>query len=336
MLRLPLIVNQVAEIDLAPLRSGASLWGLVESGVDDELLTVLAMPIAVNASMTALWLGANGISATGAAAIADAIAVNASLKALLLNRNKIGDAGAAAIANAITVNASMKSLDLGCNEIGDTGAAAISSAIALNASLTALMCVGFTTNLHPLPFPAHLLALLKRPTRPRFPSRLVFCRLYRDRFHQLPLSAALAAGVWDGQRHPTGVSELIERLSTGVATVLHPSRPLPPRVTKPAAAVPAPASARRAPRSRASARGFAPRELFLPSMRQIVRCPKQKIVRPTFLFGRPVHGCMFHGPPCGLGGTEHGGRSHANRPWPRLLCTRGTACATSTRCRGSR
>ena len=148
--RLPLIVNhQVAEIDLAPLRSGASLWSLVESRVGDELLTVLAMPIAVNASMTVLWLSANGISATGAAAIADAIAVNASLKALFLDRNKIGDAGAAAIANAIAVNASLTRLDLGRNEIGDTGAVAISSAIALNDSLTALMCVGFTTNLHP-------------------------------------------------------------------------------------------------------------------------------------------------------------------------------------------
>ena len=52
MLRLPLIVNQVAEIDLAPLRSGARRWNLYGRGVNDELMTVLAMPIEVNASMT--------------------------------------------------------------------------------------------------------------------------------------------------------------------------------------------------------------------------------------------------------------------------------------------
>ena len=46
--------NEVAEIDLAPLRSGARRWNLYGRGVNDELMTVLAMPIEVNASVTEL------------------------------------------------------------------------------------------------------------------------------------------------------------------------------------------------------------------------------------------------------------------------------------------
>ena len=53
-------------------------------------------------------MGANKIGDAGATAIANAIAVNASVTELYLQNNKIGDAGAAAIANAIAVNASLK------------------------------------------------------------------------------------------------------------------------------------------------------------------------------------------------------------------------------------
>ena len=74
--------NEVAEIDLAPLRSGARRWNLNNRGVNDELMTVLAMPIEVNASVTYLLLAGNNIGDAGAAAIANAIAVNASLTKL--------------------------------------------------------------------------------------------------------------------------------------------------------------------------------------------------------------------------------------------------------------
>ena len=47
--------NKVVRINLARLRSGASQWDLTDQGVDDELMTVLAMPIAVNASLNTLW-----------------------------------------------------------------------------------------------------------------------------------------------------------------------------------------------------------------------------------------------------------------------------------------
>ena len=53
-------------------------------------------------------LGANKIGDAGATAIANAIAVNASVTELYLSDNKIGDAGATAIAKAIEDNASLK------------------------------------------------------------------------------------------------------------------------------------------------------------------------------------------------------------------------------------
>ena len=50
----------------------------------------------------------NKIGDHGATAIANAIAVNASVTELYLSDNKIGDAGATAIAKAIEDNASLK------------------------------------------------------------------------------------------------------------------------------------------------------------------------------------------------------------------------------------
>ena len=78
--------NKVVRINLARLRSGASQWDLTDQGVDDELMTVLAMPIAVNASVTELNLGYNEIGDTGAAAIAKALAVNATMTDLRCTR----------------------------------------------------------------------------------------------------------------------------------------------------------------------------------------------------------------------------------------------------------
>ena len=57
-------------------------------------------------------LSSNNIGEAGAAAIANAIAVNASVTKLFLGGNQIGDAGAIAIAEALKFNASLKTL--GC------------------------------------------------------------------------------------------------------------------------------------------------------------------------------------------------------------------------------
>ena len=99
-------------VRLTPLRSGATKWILGICGLDAELMSVLAIPIAVNASMTSLDLDWNEIGDAGAAAIANAIAVNASVTKLYLYDNKIGDEGAKALASALEVNASLKLKEL--------------------------------------------------------------------------------------------------------------------------------------------------------------------------------------------------------------------------------
>ena len=79
-------------------------------------------------------LSRNKIGDAGATAIANAIAVNASVTKLYLYDNKIGDEGAKALASALEVNAFVTELSLGFNKIGDQGATAIANAIAVNAS----------------------------------------------------------------------------------------------------------------------------------------------------------------------------------------------------------
>ena len=69
-------------VGLTPLRSGATEWDVMRCGLDAELMSVLAIPIAVNASVTRLSLGFNKIGDQGAIAIAEALKVNASLNML--------------------------------------------------------------------------------------------------------------------------------------------------------------------------------------------------------------------------------------------------------------
>ena len=134
-LRLREANNGVIEVYLAPLRSGATNYNLNGDGVDDEMMTVLAPLVAVNASLKSLALDYNKIGDAGAAAIANAIAVNAVMETLYLGSNKIGDLGATAIAGALQVNAVMQTLALDDNKIGDQGAAAIAEALKVNADL---------------------------------------------------------------------------------------------------------------------------------------------------------------------------------------------------------
>ena len=64
-------------VRLTPLRSGATKWDVMRCGLDAELMIVLAIPIAVNASVTKLLLHENNIGDLGATAIAKALEVNA-------------------------------------------------------------------------------------------------------------------------------------------------------------------------------------------------------------------------------------------------------------------
>ena len=105
--------------------------------LDDEMMTILSMLIAVNPQVTSIDCTTNRIADAGAAAIANAIAANDSITILNLGASRIGDAGAAAIANAITANSSITELSLGSN-IGDVGAAALASSLAATASITIL------------------------------------------------------------------------------------------------------------------------------------------------------------------------------------------------------
>ena len=71
--------NGVIEVDLTPLRSGATEYNLFNRGVNAEMMTVLARLFADNAVITVLDLGGNKIGEQGAAAIAEVLKVNASV-----------------------------------------------------------------------------------------------------------------------------------------------------------------------------------------------------------------------------------------------------------------
>ena len=92
----------------------------------------------VNAVLTELRLGVNGIGDEGAKALASGLRVNGVLKSLNLRLNDIRDEGAAAIADALAVNGVLTELDLSYNDIEDTGAEALASALRVNAVLTTL------------------------------------------------------------------------------------------------------------------------------------------------------------------------------------------------------
>ena len=75
--------------------------------------------------MTALDLRWNGIGASGCAALADALALNHTLTSLWVCGNAIGDVGAAALARGLGGNAGLVDLQVRANGIGQEGAVAL-------------------------------------------------------------------------------------------------------------------------------------------------------------------------------------------------------------------
>ena len=100
--------------------------------------TSLSQALAVNTSLTTLDLLYNTIGAEGATSLSQALAVNTSLTTLNLHHNSIGDAAATSLTQALAVNTSLATLDLSWNSISDAGATSLSQALAVNTSLTTL------------------------------------------------------------------------------------------------------------------------------------------------------------------------------------------------------
>ena len=117
---------------------GATKLNLSGYYLGDPVVTVLAAPIATNATLSDLNLGCNKIGDEGGIAIGKALSVNATLTTLYLGSNDIGDEGGVAIAKALSVNATLTTLFLWANKIGDKGGIAIAKALKVNATLTNL------------------------------------------------------------------------------------------------------------------------------------------------------------------------------------------------------
>ena len=100
--------------------------------------TSLSQALAVNTSLTTLHLSDNSIGDEGATSLSQAFAVNTSLTTLHLYHNSIGAEGAISLSQALAVNTSLTTLHLSDNSIGDEGATSLSQALAVNASLTTL------------------------------------------------------------------------------------------------------------------------------------------------------------------------------------------------------
>lgn len=105
-----------------------SIGDVGAKAIGDEVL-------AVNITLTSLYLSSNSVSNAGAAAISQALEANTALSRLSLSSNAIGDNGAAAIFEALKVNTTLKLLSLFGNRIGIFGAAAIGEAIRLKGTV---------------------------------------------------------------------------------------------------------------------------------------------------------------------------------------------------------
>jgi len=145
-------------LNMAQMRTQASLGPFAWKGIDDEDAMVLACEVILdNSVLTTLNLHHNNIGDIGAAAIAYALKGNTVLTELLLGNNRIGDTGAAAIAELLKVNMALTTLSLPNvnkglstggdpeNQIGDIGASAISTA--LNSNLDVLKVLDLKDNL---------------------------------------------------------------------------------------------------------------------------------------------------------------------------------------------
>ena len=111
---------------------------LSQNSIGAEGATSLSQALAVNTSLATLDLSVNGIRPEGAISLSQALAVNTSLTTLYLSQNSIGAEGATSLSQALAVNTSLTTLNLSRNSIGAEGATSLSQALAVNTSLTSL------------------------------------------------------------------------------------------------------------------------------------------------------------------------------------------------------
>jgi Ran GTPase-activating protein (RanGAP) involved in mRNA processing and transport len=114
-----------------------SLW-LWNRELDDASAHELAWALDRNRTLLALYLSVNNIGSDGAAAFRIALERNNTLRELRLSANDVGDDGARHLAAALERNKTLKTLDLSGNDIGSDGAAAFRTALERNNSLTEL------------------------------------------------------------------------------------------------------------------------------------------------------------------------------------------------------
>ncbi|XP_068699975.1 NLR family CARD domain-containing protein 3-like isoform X2 [Montipora foliosa] len=98
--------------------------------------------LAVNTSLTSLYLSGNSICADGATLLSEALSVNKHLSTLQLCRDCIGRAGAISFSKVLAETTSLTSLHLSWSSIGDEGATSLSQSLAVNTSLTTLYLSG--------------------------------------------------------------------------------------------------------------------------------------------------------------------------------------------------
>ena len=117
------------------IENGTEL-NLSYKSIEDEGAKVLGRALALNSSVTAIFLGGNRIGDEGAKALAAVIADHPSITKIDLSNNEIGNEGAEALCKAIASNSSLTIIDLIYNKIGKKGIENFHEAFAKNHSLT--------------------------------------------------------------------------------------------------------------------------------------------------------------------------------------------------------
>lgn len=128
--------NEAGLVQLEGLR------GEKGSEMSEAEVRELAGALAVNTTLTMLYLGHNALGKKGGRAMGEALAVNTTLTQLGLSYNKIGSTGASAISQALEVNKALTDLDLRDNRIRGKGARKMAKALQVNHVLTTLRLEG--------------------------------------------------------------------------------------------------------------------------------------------------------------------------------------------------
>ena len=94
--------------------------------------------LAVNTTLTQLYLGGNKLGKEEVRLMREALAVNTTLTQLVLDTKKLRSKAASAIAHVLEVNKALTTLDLKYNRIGGKGARKMAKALQVNHVLTTL------------------------------------------------------------------------------------------------------------------------------------------------------------------------------------------------------